>query len=125
MSENQTDRRHFHRIIMHRPVYLDCPSGNQVADLLDISLKGALIHIRDTWEPQIGNEADVRINLGDEGEDFLIRMHVRVAHVLDQQVGLEMISMDLDSATTLRRLVELNLADPVLLERELEQLTTQ
>jgi hypothetical protein len=38
-------------------------------------------------------------------------------------VGLEITSMDLDSATNLRRLVELNLADPSLLERELSQLT--
>ncbi len=123
MSETVQDRRHFHRIIMHKPVQLHCPSGHQIAQLLDISLKGALVSVSDSWQPKIGNQAQARINLGDEGNDYLIDLQGRVAHVDDNLVGLEITSIDLDSATILRRLVELNLADPALLERELSQLT--
>ena len=124
MSAIQTDRRHFHRIIMHRPVHLDCPEGPQQANLLDISLKGALVAMQSDWQPQIGNEVDLSVNLSDEGDEFLIQLHARVARSDQGNVGLEVISLDLDSATTLRRLVELNLADPALLERELEELTS-
>jgi len=121
MSENE--RRRFHRIIMHKTVALSCPTGDQIAQLLDISLKGALVSLSDSWQPEVGNETQARINLGDEGNDYLIVLHARVAHVDDNEVGLEILSLDLDSATILRRLVELNLADPALLERELEQLS--
>lgn len=124
MSESSDERRHFHRIVMHRPVVVDCASGEQAAELLDISLKGALVSLGGDWQPQTGNEAHASIKLGDEGDEFTINLNVRVAHVKAGHVGLEVIAMDLDSATNLRRLVELNLADPTLLERELEQLTT-
>jgi len=123
MSETAKDRRHFHRIIMEKPVQLHCPSGHQIAQLMDISLKGVLVSVSDSWHAQTGNQAQARINLGDEGNDYLIDLTGRVAHVENNLVGLEITSMDLDSATTLRRLVELNLADPSLLERELSQLT--
>ena len=123
MSKTAQDRRHFHRIIMHKPVQLHCPGGHQIAQLMDISLKGALISTSDSWQARIGNEAQARINLSDEGNDYLINLTGRVAHVENNLVGLEITSIDLDSATTLRRLVELNLADPSLLERELSQLT--
>jgi hypothetical protein len=123
MSETAQDRRHFHRIIMHKPVQLHCPSGHQIAQLLDISLQGVLVSVSDSWQAQTGNQAQARINLGDEGNDYLIDLTGRVAHVENNLVGLEITSMDLDSATNLRRLVELNLADPSLLERELSQLT--
>lgn len=123
MTEPNQERRHFHRIVMHRPVTLDCQEHPVKAELLDISLNGALVSLDDSWTPQIGNQADAAIRLGDDDE-FTIRMTVRVAHIKDGHVGLQVTSIDLDSATTLRRLVELNLADPALLERELEQLTS-
>lgn len=121
MSDNE--RRRFHRIVMHKRVLLNCPAGAQIANLLDISLKGALVAVNDDWKPEVGNLAQARINLGEDSDDFLINLEVKVAHVDGEHVGLEIVSMDLDSATTLRRLVELNLADPELLERELAQLS--
>jgi hypothetical protein len=124
MSETPSDRRHFHRVIMHRPVHMDCPSGTHEGDLLDMSLKGALVAVQSDWRPQIDSEAELRLNLGNEGDEFLIKVQARVARVDDAHVGLQVTRMDLDSATRLRRLVELNLADPALLERELEELTS-
>ena len=123
MPEKSQNRRHFHRFIMDRPVSVDCERGEQQAELLDISLKGALVSLNGDWKPQIGNQARASIRLGDEGDEFTITALVKVARIEDHHIGLEVVSMDLDSATTLRRLVELNLADPALLERELEQLT--
>lgn len=123
MTEANQERRHFHRIVMHRPVTIDCKAHPVEAELLDISLNGALVSLGDSWKPQIGNQAKAAIRLDDDDE-FTIHMAVRVAHVRDGHVGLQVTSIDLDSATTLRRLVELNLADPALLERELEQLTS-
>lgn len=120
MSDSQQDRRNFHRVVFRRPVQLDCEHGVQSAQLLDISLKGALLQAPD-WHPASGAEGRAQVDLGD-GEPVLIDMQVQVAHVRDDQVGVKIVSLDVDSATTLRRLVELNLGDPQLLERELEHL---
>jgi hypothetical protein len=52
-------------------------------------------------------------------------MQTRVAHVEGPQAGLLCISIDIDSVTHLRRLLELNLGDPALLERELSALIAE
>ena len=49
-------------------------------------------------------------------------MEARVVHVEGRYAGLRCLAIDLDSVTHLRRLVELNLGDPALLERELSAL---
>ena len=49
-------------------------------------------------------------------------MDARVAHVGCGLLGVVCQLIDIDSATHLRRLVELNLGDPALLERELSAL---
>jgi len=51
-----------------------------------------------------------------------ITMHGRLTHIKGQKVGMLCDSLDLDSITHLRRLVELNAGDPDLLERELATL---
>jgi hypothetical protein len=49
-------------------------------------------------------------------------MDVEVAHQENDEMGLNCKDIDVDSITHLRRLVELNLGDPKLLERELSAL---
>ena len=49
-------------------------------------------------------------------------MDVEIAHRENDELGLNCKDIDVDSITHLRRLVELNLGDPELLERELSAL---
>jgi hypothetical protein len=51
--------------------------------------------------------------------DAIIHMSGDIAHIEDNHIGIQCHQLDLDSATLLRRVVELNLADSDLLEREL------
>jgi hypothetical protein len=51
-----------------------------------------------------------------------IEMTALVAHVDARQLGLLCTHSDLDSVTHLRRLIELQLGDPSLLERDLGEL---
>lgn len=120
MSENH-DRRHFHRFVLHCPVRIQAGEQSCSARLLDISLKGALLS-SDDWHPAPGDGALAEFDLGDT-EPFVISAEVEVAHIHEGHIGLKVSSIDLHSASRLRRLVELNLADPALLERELDQLT--
>lgn len=115
----QNDRRHFWRAHFHSPVQIAMQGQVSDADLYDISLKGALVKVPDGWSGRRGDVCQLRLCLGSEAT---ISMHATVAHVAGRRVGLHCDSIDLDSVTHLRRLVELNAGDPDLLDRELSAL---
>lgn len=119
MADSQhEDRRHFQRIPLERHATLHSGEQSHPCEVLDVSLKGALLMPRDDWQGNKGDKVTVDIRLDTLG-DTVIHMQGEIAHVEDHHVGVQCHQLDLDSATLLRRVVELNLADPDLLEREL------
>lgn len=116
-----SDRRQFWRAAFHSPVQLMDRFGTVPAELMDISLKGALIKVPPQWQGGMGDACHLKLKLAD---DAAIVMRAMVAHVEGHRVGLRCESIDLDSITHLRRLVELNAGDAALLDRELTALLT-
>lgn len=114
------ERRQYSRIAFHTPARLILDDGDIDVVVLDISLKGALIDLPAGKSVAPGASGTLHVILT-EMEDR-ISMSVRVAHHIDSRAGLLCLALDLDSVTHLRRLVELNLGDPELLERELSAL---
>ena len=110
-----TERRNFWRAVFRSPVRLTTPGGDATAQLQDISLKGALLETSETWHGQPGDECLLCLELA---PDVTISMQAEVMHVEGCNLGLRCTSIDLDSITHLRRLVELNSGDPTLLDRE-------
>ncbi len=120
MSENN-EQRHFHRIFYKSQVTLSHESMQWPCELIDISLHGCLLRFDKAWEQ---NNLEMLYTLTLElSEETLITMSVSVSHVIDNEVGFKCEHIDLDSISTLRRLVELNLGDSQLLERDLIALT--
>lgn len=113
------DRRQFWRAAFHASVYLVAVSETVPAELLDISLKGALVAVPADWPAQIGDFCELRLKLAD---DATIVMDTIIAHQAAGRVGLRCERIDLDSIIHLRRLVELNAGDAALLDRELQAL---
>ena len=118
MKTTTANQRHFSRIPFQARVRLSGPPGSTETQLQDISLKGALVKRPPGWEVANRTPLTLELLLGEE-EAIRIRMHVTVAHNQAESVGLHCEQIDLDSITHLRRLVELNLGDPALLDREL------
>jgi hypothetical protein len=116
-----SDRRRFWRAAFHSPVQLVDKSGSVPAELVDISLKGALVKVPPEWQGAMADSCHLKLKLAD---DAVIIMRALVAHVEGRWVGLRCESIDLDSITHLRRLVELNAGDAALLDRELAALLT-
>jgi hypothetical protein len=114
---DSTDRRRFWRAAFQAEVQLiDAGGGATATELLDISLKGALIKVPPQWAGRLGDTCRIDLRLADDAE---IEMRAIVAHIEGRHVGLRCEDIDLDSITHLRRLVELNAGDAALLEREL------
>lgn len=118
MNEN---RRRFHRVQFNLPAQLYLDSGELSSEVIDLSLRGALIRRKPEWSPVVGSEVTLECDLVGNGEE-VIRMDAVVRHLGEETIGLGCRNIDLDSIMRLRRLVELNLGSPALLERELENL---
>lgn len=106
--------------MMEREVTLRCKEHAWETRLLDISLMGALLQRPASYTPEPGNTCSVEIMLGPAGP--LIAMHGSVVHQEQNHIGFHCEEIDIDSISHLRRLVELNLGNPALLERELSAL---
>ena len=120
------ERRQHARIAFHTLARLRTGERQSEVEVLDISLKGALLRLPSESETppaawlEAGADCQLEVPLDDTSGT--IRMDARVAHVSGDLLGVVCQLIDIDSATHLRRLVELNLGDPALLERELSAL---
>ncbi|MDR1351163.1 MAG: PilZ domain-containing protein [Zoogloeaceae bacterium] len=127
----KSNRRRFARIHFSTPASLTFPlQGAEQecpVEVLDFSLKGALIKTATPVDLAPGASCTLALDLNDIGDDETLEggiyMRAEIAHVSGRDIGLACVEIDLDSITHLRRLIELNLGDETLLSRELEHLT--
>ncbi len=116
------DKRLFSRILFDAPVDITTEGHHWESYLIDISLKGALVKKPENWLAEHEHPVDLNVQIG-ESSEICIRMHTNVAHQNEKMIGLKCEQIDLESAANLKRLVELNLSDQRLLERELGALS--
>jgi len=117
MTQN---RRQFSRIHFQTDARLFMPSGEFAVELVDLSLKGALIRPKGEFFAMVGSYCTLKVPL--DGGLASIRMESTLVHHQGDYYGLSCREIDLDSVTHLRRLVSLNLGDESSLERELAHL---
>lgn len=119
------DHRRFSRILFSSDARLMLHvDGNIVTfktEVLDLSLKGALVKKPLDWHIPLGVEVTLEFLLNDS--DLILQMSTTVAHSHDDCVGIRCEKIDIESASHLRRLLELNLGDADLLGRELNELS--
>ena len=120
MSDQETERRRFHRVLFDAPARVSDEDMAFITTLVDVSLNGALLVRPDDWNIERGASVVLTILLDDNSSR--IRMEAEVAHLDRDSIGLRCMSIDMESIGHLRRLVELNLGDGHLLERDLEAL---
>jgi len=118
-----TEKRQFSRIAFDAPVTLHDDGNKWESKLLDISLKGVLILRPDNWNQNDNDNFKLSIQL--DSSDSNIDMDVKLTHTEDERLGFYCVHIDLDSITTLKRLVELNLGDEQLLDREISNMLDQ
>lgn len=119
MNETSTDRRRFQRFEFDAETELVQGQKRWPVRLHDLSLKGLLVHRPTDWDADPSQPFEARIRLSDDAE---VRMEVEMTHGEGELIGMVCRHIDVDSISHLRRLVELNLGDEALLERELAAL---
>lgn len=120
MRAKASEKRKFHRISFDAPCELHALESVWTTEVLDISLKGVLVKRPEGWDVPLNQPCEVVVHL--DGQQAGIVMAVELKHVEARRLGFKCQYIDLESATHLKRLVELNLGDQVLLEREFTHL---
>lgn len=120
---NEQERRHFTRISFDANTELVQGDKRWPVELVDISLHGLLLKEPGDIQADMGQEFMVIVHLA--GHEIELHLPVHLVRIHPPYLGLECKAMELESISHLRRLVELNLGEPQLLERELEQLLEQ
>ncbi|MDX1456811.1 MAG: PilZ domain-containing protein [Marinobacter sp.] len=120
MSSPASEKRRFRRILFDAPCDVHWQDRVWRTEVLDISLRGLLLKSPDGWDVPLNDPCEVVIHLDDRETGIV--MAVKLCHVEPDCLGFKCQYIDLDSATHLKRLVELNLGDQALLERELSHL---
>ncbi len=115
------EQRHFKRVKFVTKAHLETGGTIYATDVLDLSLKGALVKKPHTPLPDTTSPMLLCLQLNGSAE--MLVMQVEIAHQDAEHLGLLCTKIDIDSISHLRRLLELNLGDPDLLSRELAELT--
>ncbi|BFM17667.1 PilZ domain-containing protein [Maricurvus nonylphenolicus] len=113
------ERRRFSRVSFHATTHISQGNNQCQAELCDISLKGVLLTPSSECTLDPTDLITVSIRLADDAE---IVMQTRQARHDGETLGLICESIDVESISHLRRLIELNLGDPNASERELSEL---
>lgn len=114
------EKRQFTRIAFDARARLRQGASDWPTHLLDISLKGAMVSR--PAEAALDQDLPVSLYLLLSDGETEIHMGGRVAHVSPTLVGVVCDHIDVDSASHLRRIVELNTGSEALLEREFDAL---
>lgn len=114
------EQRHFHRIALQGDVIIIHGDADMRARLLDVSLKGALTGRPSNWAGRLNDRCTLILQFAGTADP--VTMDCRVAHAEPGRLGFHCLHINIDSASFLKRLVELNVGDPALLERELASL---
>jgi hypothetical protein len=123
MSEGipQDERRNFSRILFNADCTLRQDDLEWSTEVLDISLRGILVHRPDHFSLDLNAPCEATIRLS--GSDSHIIMALSFSHEENNTLGFKCDHIDIDSMTHLKRLVELNVGSDEILMRELELLT--
>ena len=119
--EKGEERRNFNRILYTADATLTDSKETRQCRILDLSLQGCLLCFEEPWT---ASQTLYKLNL-QLSDSVFIHMELSVSHVLGKEVGFKCEHIDIDSISQLRRLVELNLGDSALLERDLLALSNQ
>lgn len=118
-SDGFAEKRNFHRIFYTADALLKVENNQFHCQVLDLSLKGCLLEFDQPWSGAQDLICTLSLKLSEQQS---IDMTLRPCHIDCKRVGFNCISIDIDSISYLRRLVELNLGDSTLLERDFYQL---
>ncbi|WP_053981619.1 PilZ domain-containing protein [Marinagarivorans algicola] len=119
MSSQQEERRQYSRVTFEAQAIISQGNKSFITELIDISLNGLLAKTPEHYHLRSDMPCSVKIILSPE---LAISMQAALVHSSHRALGLHCTSIDMDSITHLRKLIESNIEDPHASERVLSEL---
>ncbi len=119
------EKRHYERVNFVEQAQVHCGDTSYSCMVVDISLKGSLLEFPQQSVPQLCTDQHCEISLHLAGSDIVLRFEALATHTHLHTIGFQFKSMDPESMTHLRRLLELNTGDPEEIDRELNYMMKQ
>lgn len=119
-----SDRRRFHRFGFEAKAILRIGSHASLpCELMDLSLNGAMVKLESLPE-ELGESGELGLVVRGviRGDIVTLNMDVVPVRVKNQRIGCRFVNVDAESFAQLTMLIEDNLGDVTLLDRELTQL---
>lgn len=116
-----TERRRYTRVDFDAEAAISQGAVSYPSKIVDVSLNGILLDTPAQYELRADEPADIFIRLSDETN---IHMRATLVHSGSHVLGFHCDSIDMESITHLRRIIELNMDDPHASERVLAELIT-
>jgi len=110
------ERRNFQRVPFETRAEINYNGKTYHGELLDISLQGALVLCKSPTPLKKGNRCELLIHLLDS--EVALQFEADIIHRRDNNFGFKFISEDTETATHLRRLLELNIGSSEAIDRE-------
>ncbi|NKF49729.1 PilZ domain-containing protein [Shewanella sp. WXL01] len=114
------ERRKFSRTLFAASAYIIQTDQSWRTKILDLSLNGALVKRPDNFTGQVNTGFKLEFILPDS--DVELHMETTLIHKTPEYLGLKCHHIDVESISHLRRIIELNVGDAELLNREIELL---
>jgi hypothetical protein len=115
------EKRRFSRIACLEKAIVQCGEEIVEAEILDISLKGALLQLNDDADMSTGDKFQITLQLMDS--DIVLQFLAELAHRRKNLMGVKFVHMDIDSFMHLRSLLEARTANPQQVMDEIPFLT--
>jgi len=110
------ERRNYQRVHFTCNAEINCNDKKYHGELFDISLQGAKVLGKDTIPFAEGNRCKLSLRLPDS--EITMQFEADIIHLQEKIFGFKFVGEDLETATHLRRLLELNIGSSEALERE-------
>ncbi|BAJ03229.1 PilZ domain-containing protein [Shewanella violacea] len=111
------EKRKFSRIPFAADAQLTQADKVWTTHILDLSLNGALVEEPDSFAV---DNAPIILSFTLQGSEIVMKMETSLIHHKSGHLGLRCEHIDVDSISHLRRMIELNIGDSSMLNRELE-----
>lgn len=103
------EKRRFLRVSLEGEARLAFDGGSQPVELVDLSLRGALVEAERILPARVDSECELTLVLDEDGPRIPIQC--RVTHHQGSRLGIEFIRVDVAAMQHIRRLLELNAGD--------------
>ncbi len=110
---NNDERRKYSRVAFATEIFIDIEANGKIVKVRgssrDLSLKGLFVGSDDSFTT--GTKCDVRISLTGSIDKIELQINGSVARVSENGMGIAFDSMDVDSYSHLKNIVQYNSAD--------------